>query len=119
MEDVVPPGRIGQQQTLVSLSCIDDDSQGAALDVLWERKIDAAIIAESAWTDLGRRDFDAPQLFSAFLHALRWNLVTSTNPRLFQSPYLACIEVMAYQFPQKKHQKPALGRIENWRTVID
>src|ERR1019366_5257690 len=95
--DVVPPGRIGEQQTLVSLSCIDDDSQGTTLDVLWEREIDAKIIPESAWTDLGRRGFDPPQLFSAFVHALRWNLVTSTNPRLFQSPYRAGIEVMAYQ----------------------
>ena len=65
---------------------MDDDSQGTALDVLWEREIDAEVIQESAWTDLGRRGFDPPQLFSAFLHSLRWNLVTSTNPRLFQSP---------------------------------
>ena len=65
--------------------------------MLWEREIDAQIIQESAWTDLGRQGFDPPQLFSAFLHSLRWNLVTSTNPRLFQSPYRAGIEVMAYQ----------------------
>ncbi|MEQ1885183.1 MAG: DISARM system SNF2-like helicase DrmD [Bryobacteraceae bacterium] len=97
VEDVTPPGHAGHQQTLVRLSCIDDDSQGTSLDVLWEREIDATIIQESAWTDLGRRGFDAPNLFSAFLHALRWNLVTSTNPRLFQSPYRAGIEVMAYQ----------------------
>lgn len=86
VEDVVPPGRSGEQQTLVRISCIDDDSQGTMLDVLWDRELDAKIIQESAWTDLGRRGFDPPQLFSAFLHSLRWNLVTSTNPRLFQSP---------------------------------
>src|ERR1700688_2956756 len=97
VEEVVPPERIGEQQTLVNLSCIDDDSQGTGLDVLWEREIDAEIIQESAWTDLGQRGFAPPQLFSAFLHSLRWNLVTSTNPRLFQSPYRAGIEVMAYQ----------------------
>src|SRR6266853_1883880 len=95
--DVAAPSRIGEQQTLVSLSCVDDDSQGTGLDVLWEREIDAEVIQESAWTDLGQRGFDPPQLFSAFLHSLRWNLVTSTNPRLFQSPYRAGIEVMAYQ----------------------
>ena len=72
VEDVVSPGRIGEQQTLVSLSCIDDDSQGTALEVLWEREIDAEVIQESAWTDLGRRGFDPPQLFSAFLHSLPW-----------------------------------------------
>ncbi len=97
VEDVTPPDRIGASQTLVRLSCLDDDSQGTSLDVLWEREIDAKVIQESAWTDLGRRGFDPPHLFSAFLHALRWNLVTSTNPKLFQSPYRAGIEVMAYQ----------------------
>jgi len=97
VEDVAPPGHLGGQQTLIHLSCIDDDSQGTALDVLWEREIDAEIIQETAWTELGRQGFDPPQLFSAFLHSLRWNLVPSTNPRLFQSPYRAGIEVMAYQ----------------------
>src|ERR1039458_6953621 len=97
VEGVAAPGLAGEQQTLVRISCIDDDSQGTTLDVLWEREIDAQIIQESAWTELGRQGFDPPQLFSAFLHSLRWNLVTSTNPRLFQSPYRAGIEVMAYQ----------------------
>jgi hypothetical protein len=84
--EVMPPRSVPEQQTLVRLSCIDDDSQGTTLDVLWEREIDAEIIKESAWSDLGWQGFDPPQLFSAFLHSLRWNLVTSTNPRLFQSP---------------------------------
>jgi SNF2 family DNA or RNA helicase len=97
VDEVTLPGHIGGQQTLVHLSCIDDDSQGTALDVLWEREIDAEIIQETAWTELGRKGFDPPQLFSAFLRSLRWNLVTSTNPRLFQSPHRAGIEVMAYQ----------------------
>jgi hypothetical protein len=44
VEGVAAPGRTGEQQTLVSLSCIDDDSQGTTLDVLWEREIDAQII---------------------------------------------------------------------------
>jgi hypothetical protein len=61
VDGVVAPGRIGGQQTLVSLSCIDDDSQGTTIDVLWEREIDAEVIQESAWTDLGQRGFDPPQ----------------------------------------------------------
>jgi hypothetical protein len=44
--DVAAPSRIGEQQTLVSLSCIDDDSQGTGLDVLWEREIDAEVIQD-------------------------------------------------------------------------
>ena len=95
VEDVQPPPEPGEA-TLVSMSCLDDDAQGEALEVLWEHEIDTEVVRAS-WDRLGRRDFDAPSRFAAYLHALRWNCVTSTNPRLFQSPWRAGIEVMAYQ----------------------
>ena len=31
--------------------------------------------------------------FSAFLHTLRWNCVTATDPNLFQSPFRAGIRI--------------------------
>ena len=84
-------------KTLVRLSCLDDDAQGEPLQVLWEQEVDAEIIDGASWQRVGKTGFDSPRLFSAYLHALRWNCVTSTNPRLFQSPFRAGIEVMAYQ----------------------
>jgi SNF2 family DNA or RNA helicase len=78
------------------MSCLDDDAQGEALEVLWEHEIDTEVVRAS-WERLGRRDFDAPSRFAAYLHALRWNCVTATNPRLFQAPWRAGIEVMSYQ----------------------
>ena len=96
VEDV-SPGATTNEQTLVRLSCIDDDSQGAPLEVLWEKEVDRQIIAASSWKDIAKRGFDPPKQFSAYLHTLRWNLVTSTNPRLFQAPYRAGIQVKAYQ----------------------
>ena len=95
VEDVQPPPEPGEA-TLVSMSCLDDDAQGESLEVLWELELDTEVI-RAAWDRLGRRDFDAPPRFAAYLHALRWNCVTATNPRLFQSPWRAGIEVMAYQ----------------------
>ena len=95
VEDVQPPPAPGEA-TLVSMSCLDDDAQGEALEVLWEHEIDTEVVRAS-WERLGRRDFDAPARFAAYLHALRWNCVTATNPRLFQAPWRAGIEVMAYQ----------------------
>jgi SNF2 family DNA or RNA helicase len=97
VEEVEAPANASRDQTLVSLSCLDDDAQGVPLQVLWEREVDAEIVQGSNWQEVASRGFDPPHLFSAFLHTLRWNLVTSTNPRLFQSPYRAGIEVMAYQ----------------------
>ncbi len=67
------------------------------MEVLWEREVDAQVIGVTAWDTVASRGFDAPRLFSAYLHTLRWNCVTSTNARLFQAPYRAGIEVKAYQ----------------------
>lgn len=93
----------GWEQTLVNLSCLEDDAQGEPLSVLWEREVDAQVLSEPNWKHLASKGFDAPDVFSAYLHALRWNLVTSTNPRLFQSPHRAGIQIMSYQLePLKK-----------------
>jgi len=96
VEDVTP-APAPSDQTLVRLSCIDDDSQGAPLEVFWEKEVDRQIIEASSWRDIAKRGFDPPAQFSAYLHTLRWNLVTSTNPCLFQAPYRAGIQVKAYQ----------------------
>ena len=43
VEEVSPASNPGEQ-TLVRLSCIDDDSQGASLEVLWEKEVDRHVI---------------------------------------------------------------------------
>jgi SNF2 family DNA or RNA helicase len=83
--------------TLVRLSCVEDDAQGQQLEVFWEREIDAKILGGANWETILHRGFDDPRYFSAYLHTLRWNCVTSTNPKLFQAPYRAGIEVKTYQ----------------------
>ena len=46
---------------------------------------------------------DDPKVFAAYLHALRWGCVTSTDATLFQSPLRAGIVPKAYQLePLKK-----------------
>src|SRR5215475_13767400 len=84
VEAVEPPGQPSWEQTRVDLSCLEDDAQGERLAVLWEREVDAQVLPEPNWKHLASKGFDPPHVFSAYLHALRWNLVTSTNPRLFQ-----------------------------------
>lgn len=96
VEEIVPPPRAADA-TLLRLSCLDDDAQGQPLEVLWEKEVDPAIVTGAAWQDLAKRGFDQPKLFSAYLHTLRWNCVTATNPRLFQSPFRAGIRIDAYQ----------------------
>src|ERR1035441_2113026 len=103
VEAIEPAREPGWEQTLVGLSCLEDDAQGERLSVLWEREADAHALPQPDWSHLASKGFDAPHVFSADLHALRWNLVTSTNPRLFQSPHRAGIQIMSYQLePLKK-----------------
>ena len=96
VEEVVAP-LAADDATLVCLSCLDDDAQGQELAVLWEAELDAEVLTGAGWEHLATRGFDAPHLFSAYLHTLRWNCVTATNPRLFQSPFRAGIKIDAYQ----------------------
>lgn len=105
VEDVILPDS-PTGDTRVRLACLEDDAQGEALEVFWEREIDAQILEASSWESVASRGFDNPRYFSAYLHALRWNCVTSTDPRLFQAPYRAGIEVKAYQLePLRKALK--------------
>ena len=92
MEDIAPPA-----SPRVSLACADDDAQGQTLEVYWDFEIDRRILEQEAWSSIGARGFDAPRHFSAFLHTLRWNCVTATDPNLFQSPFRAGIRIDAYQ----------------------
>lgn len=96
VEEIVAPINAGDCH-LVRLACLDDDAQGQQIEVLWEKEIDAEVLSSSGWEHLATKGFDAPRLFSAYLHTLRWNCVTATNPKLFQAPFRAGIKIDAYQ----------------------
>lgn len=96
VEEIVQPKRVADS-TLVRLSCVDDDNQGQPLEVLWEKEIDPVILTGEAWESVAKKGFDDSRLFAAYLNTLKWNCVTSTDPRLFQSPFRAGIHLDAYQ----------------------
>jgi len=96
VEEVVESKTPGQTP-VVRLACADDDAQGQALEVFWDYEIDRRILEQGGWQDLATKGFDDPRHFAAFLHTLRWNCVTATDPNLFQSPFRAGIKIDAYQ----------------------
>lgn len=96
VEHVEPAGP-GDDSELVSLACVDDDAQGFRLQLLWRHEPDAEVLRSEDWDRLAARGFDDADRFSAYLHALRWNCVTATDPRLFQAPFRAGIRLDAYQ----------------------
>ena len=85
------------EATLVSMSCVDDDAQGQQLKALWEKEIEADVVTGENWDAIAQRGLDEPDVFSAYLNTLKWNCVTATNPKLFQSPFRAGIKLEAYQ----------------------
>ena len=96
VEEIVKPKRAADS-TLVKLSCVDDDNQGAPLEVLWEKELDPQVLTSEAWESIAAKGFDESKLFAAYLNTLKWNCVTSTDPKLFQSPFRAGIRLDAYQ----------------------
>jgi superfamily II DNA or RNA helicase len=93
VEDVVT----GATGTWLRLSCVEDDAQGEALEVIWEAELDASILDAEAWGSIGAKGFDEPRFFAAYFNTLRWHCVTATDPKLFQAPFRAGIRVEAYQ----------------------
>jgi hypothetical protein len=96
VDETIEPKSAGQT-CVVRLSCADDDAQGQSLEVLWDYELDRLILEEEGWADLAAKGFDHPRQFAAFLHTLRWNCVTATDPNLFQAPFRAGIKIDAYQ----------------------
>jgi superfamily II DNA/RNA helicase len=96
VEEVIQPEE-PSQSPIVRLACADDDAQGQTLDVFWNYEPDRLILEEEDWSNLASKGFDPPKTFAAFLHTLRWNCVTATDPNLFQSPFRAGIKIDPYQ----------------------
>ena len=88
---------VAGESALVRLACVDDDNQGQALEVFWNYEPDRWILADEGWADLASKGLDSPRRFAAFLHTLRWNCTTATDPNLFQAPFRAGITIDAYQ----------------------
>ena len=57
VEEVVPPPGPAEQ-TLVRLSCLDDDAQGVSLEALWEMEVDAQVLGGTSWAAVAQRGFD-------------------------------------------------------------
>ena len=96
VEGVEPGDRPGESSR-VRLACAEDDAQGEEIEVFWDVELDRRSLKQEGWGDLAARGFDTPRRFAAFLHALRWNSVTATDPNLFQAPFRAGIKLDAYQ----------------------
>jgi superfamily II DNA/RNA helicase len=97
MVERVHPAPEPDQQTRVELVCLDDDAAGRRLEVFWERELGARVIKPEDKGLGAVARLDPPRHFAAYLHALKWHSVTSTDGKLFQSPFRAGIKLMRHQ----------------------
>jgi len=82
---------------VVRLACVDDDALGQPLSVAWAAELDARVLPAGVSRLSTAGGPDDPRTFAAYVHALRWGCVTSTDPTLFQSPLRAGIVPKTYQ----------------------
>lgn len=81
----------------LNLSCVADDAQGDALEVLWDAEIGTAVLGDTAWSNIATDGTDDPEVFGAYLKTVHWNSATAADRDLFQAPFRAGIRLDAYQ----------------------
>ena len=86
-----------QLQHLVSLSSLAEEKLGHEIRVLWELEVGASVLPDLGLPNVESDKFDDPQLFAAFMDAMRWGAVTSADMRTLQAPFRSGARVEAYQ----------------------
>lgn len=89
------PETTQQNQHLVTLSCLDENSLDEKLQVIWELEPGAEIREASSLPDV--RTFDDPGDLDAFLYAVRWGIISQMDHSNMQSPFRSGIEPEDYQ----------------------
>lgn len=82
-------------QSLIRLSSLEDDSLGESLDVVWNLEVGAEIREASSLPHID--GFDHPDQLDAFLHAVRWGVISQTDQRTLQAPFRSGVEPEEYQ----------------------
>ena len=91
---------LGNSQTLLTLSSIEDDGLGEELQVVWELEPGYRIIEKVALPD--PTGFDSPDELNAFLDAVRWGASSSADVRNIQSPFRSGIDIEDYSLTQEE-----------------
>lgn len=97
VESVEEPQGEDPKTHRIRLVGLDDDSQGRALEVIWQLELGAQIMQPEARGLGDPQRLDPPARFGAYLSTLRRHGVTATDSRLFQAPFRAGIKLLNHQ----------------------
>ena len=81
----------------LKLSSVADDSQGEALEIIWDAEVGASIIDDAGWESVGVGGPDSAEVLAAHVRAVRWKSATAADRDLLQAPFRAGIRLDAYQ----------------------
>lgn len=98
VENVLPQSLMNSSrsiQHLVHLSCLDENSLDERLNIIWEIEPGAEIREHSSLPVM--KSFDSPEDLDAFLHAVRWGVVSQMDHTSMQAPFRSGIEPEDYQ----------------------
>jgi len=85
-------------QHAVRLQSVEEDQYGREITVVWELEAGASTIPDQGLPDaISETRFDDPNLFAAYVDALRWGALTSADPKTLQAPFRSSATVEDYQ----------------------
>jgi SNF2 family DNA or RNA helicase len=97
--EVMAVSSIGRakEETLhkVGLECIGDDSLGREIDVIWEREIAPIVFERISLPTLD--GIDSPELFNAFLNALKWSASSLAEGSALHAPFRSGVQIEDFQ----------------------
>jgi superfamily II DNA or RNA helicase len=79
----------------VGLECLSDDALGREIQVIWEREVGPRAL-ESTSLPLPVAS-DSPEMFAAFLRALRWSSSSLAVGDVLQAPFRGGVQIEEYQ----------------------
>ncbi|WCK55150.1 DISARM system SNF2-like helicase DrmD [Aneurinibacillus sp. Ricciae_BoGa-3] len=84
-----------KSQHLVSLTSIDEDSNGEELQIIWQLEPGAKIIEKAGLPRI--TGWDSSDQMDAFLDAIRWGASTNADRSFLQAPFRSGITIEDYQ----------------------
>src|SRR5580704_1338872 len=85
-----------QVQHRVKLGCLEEGALGEELEVIWE--IETGDSGDASTGSLPVPDkLDDPARLDAFLNAVRWGAISSTEERVLQAPFRSGITIEDFQ----------------------
>lgn len=83
------------EQSLITLSSVDEDSPGEELQVVWQLEPGARIVDKAGLPKL--TGYDSADRLEAFLDAVRWGAATNADKNFLQAPFRSGVSMEGFQ----------------------